>query len=393
MDATPHPMIRLQGVGKRFPDGTVAVHELDLDVPEGELVVLVGPSGCGKSTTLKMVNRLIEPTSGRILLDGEDVTHADPVALRRRMGYVIQQTGLFPHQNVAANVATVPRLLRWDRTRVKARVDELLELVGLEPGRFADRYPHQLSGGQRQRVGVARALAADPPVLLMDEPFGAVDPIVRDRLQAEFVRLQREVRKTVLFVTHDLDEAVRMGDRIAVFAEGGHLQQYDAPSRLLGAPATEFVKQFVGSDRGLKRLSVTPIETSDLDHPPVVHLTDRLADSSRALHAAGARWGVVLDEEDNLHGWVSAAETGDATVGERARRMEAWVPVGTSLKAAFSEMLQHDAGWVAVLDGDRYLGVLTPATLHEALRRSVESDLQGVPPDDVDLETVPSASP
>jgi osmoprotectant transport system ATP-binding protein len=382
-------MIRLDRVGKRYDDGTVAVHELEMDVPEGELVVLVGPSGCGKSTTLKMVNRLIEPTSGRILLQGEDVTHTDPVKLRRRMGYVIQQTGLFPHQSVAANVATVPRLLRWDRKKVDARVRELLDLVGLDPSRYADRYPHQLSGGQRQRVGVARALAADPPVLLMDEPFGAVDPIVRDRLQGEFLRLQREVRKTVLFVTHDLDEAVRMGDRIAVFRDGGYLEQYDAPSRILGAPATDFVKSFVGSDRGLKRLSVTSIDVSDLDHPPVVHLNDRLAEASKSLRAAGARWGVVLDDDENLHGWVAADDTGDATVADRARRMEAWVPVGTSLKAAFSEMLQHDAGWVAVLDGDRYLGVLTPATLHEALRRSVESDLRGVDPEEVELEQVP----
>jgi osmoprotectant transport system ATP-binding protein len=384
-------MIRLDGVGKRYDDGTVAVHELDLDVPEGELVVLVGPSGCGKSTTLKMVNRLIEPTSGRILLEGEDVTHTDPVALRRRMGYVIQQTGLFPHQSVATNVATVPRLLGWDKKRIETRTMELLELVGLEPDRFAKRYPHQLSGGQKQRVGVARALAADPPVLLMDEPFGAVDPIVRDRLQAEFIRLQREVRKTVLFVTHDLDEAVRMGDRIAVFRDGGHLEQYDAPPRILGNPATEFVRKFVGSDRGLKRLSVTSIDVSDLDHPPVVHLQDRVTDAIRELDGARARWAVVLDDRDTLHGWFAADEPGDGTVADRARRMEAWVPVGSSLKAAFSEMLQHDAGWVAVLDGDRYLGVLTPSTLHEALRRSVESDLKGVAPDDVDLETVPSA--
>ena len=391
MDATQDPMIRLDGVGKRYEDGTVAVHELDLDVPEGELVVLVGPSGCGKSTTLKMVNRLIEPTTGRILLQGEDVTHTDPVQLRRRMGYVIQQTGLFPHQDVATNVATVPRLLGWDKKRIRTRVTELLDLVGLEPDRFAKRYPHQLSGGQRQRVGVARALAADPPVLLMDEPFGAVDPIVRDRLQAEFVRLQREVRKTVLFVTHDLDEAVRLGDRIAVFRDGGHLEQYDAPPRILGAPATDFVRSFVGSDRGLKRLSVTTIDVADLDHPPVVHLDDRIAEATSSLRSAGARWGVVLDDRDGLHGWVAATETGDGTVAERARRMEAWVPVGSSLKAAFAEMLQHDAGWVAVLDGDRYLGVLTPSTLHEALRRSVESDLQGVAPDTVDLETVPSA--
>ena len=384
-------MIQLDGVSKKYDDGTVAVHDLDLAVPEGETVVLVGPSGCGKSTTLKMVNRLIEPTGGRILFGGEDVTHADPVKLRRRMGYVIQQTGLFPHQTIAANVATVPRLLGWDRKRVDARVTELLELVGLDPARYAKRYPHQLSGGQRQRVGVARALAADPPVLLMDEPFGAVDPIVRERLQGEFIRLQREVRKTVLFVTHDLDEAVRVGDRIAVLSEGGHLEQYDAPSRLLGSPATEFVAQFVGSDRGLKRLSVTVIEELDLEHPPVVHLTDRVAEATAALRKAGVRWGVVLDDDDHLHGWISAHETGDGTVAERARRMEAWVPIGANLKMAFAEMLQHDAGWVAVLDGDRYVGVLTPATLHEALRRSVESDVLGVDPDDVQLDTVTTA--
>jgi osmoprotectant transport system ATP-binding protein len=390
VDVTPEPMIRLEGVSKKYDDGTVAVHDLDLDVPEGETVVLVGPSGCGKSTTLKMVNRLIEPTSGRILLAGEDVTHVDPVKLRRRMGYVIQQTGLFPHQNIAANVATVPKLMGWDRKRVNARVNEMLELVGLEPGTYAKRYPHQLSGGQRQRVGVARALAADPPVLLMDEPFGAVDPIVRERLQGEFIRLQREVRKTVLFVTHDLDEAVRMGDRIAVFSQGGHLEQYDAPARLLGSPATDFVASFVGADRGLKRLSVTMIEQSDLDHPPVVHTTNRVAEATSSLRAAGARWGVVLDDEDALHGWISADETGDGTVAERARRMEAWVPVGANLKMAFAEMLQHDAGWVAVLDGDRYVGVLTPATLHEALRRSVESDVRGVDPDAVELDRVPT---
>jgi osmoprotectant transport system ATP-binding protein len=383
-------MIRLDGVGKRYEDGTVAVQELDLDVPEGETVVLVGPSGCGKSTTLKMVNRLIEPTSGRILFEGEDVTHVDPVKLRRRMGYVIQQTGLFPHQTIAANVATVPKLLGWDRKKVDSRVHELLDLVGLDPARYAKRYPHQLSGGQRQRVGVARALAADPPVLLMDEPFGAVDPIVRERLQAEFIRLQREVRKTVLFVTHDLDEAVRMGDRIAVFSEGGHLEQYDAPPRLLGAPATEFVASFVGSDRGLKRLSVTPITEKDLEHPPVVHLDDRIATASESLRTMGARWAVVLDEHDTLHGWFAADESGDGTVADRVKRMEAWLPTGSSLKAAFAEMLQHDAGWVAVLDGDRYVGVLTPATLHEALRRSVESDVRGVDPDAVELETVPT---
>jgi osmoprotectant transport system ATP-binding protein len=215
-----------------------------------------------------MVNRLVEPTSGRILLDGEDVTRVDPVDLRRRMGYVIQQVGLFPHQSVRANVATVPRLLGWDKRRARSRVDELLDLVGLDPATYGDRYPDQLSGGQRQRVGVARALAADPPVLLMDEPFGAVDPVVRERLQSEFLRLQETVRKTILFVTHDIEEAVRLGDRIAVFREGGHLEQYDTPATCSATRRRPFVADFVGSDRGLKRLSVTAVTSAELVTPP-----------------------------------------------------------------------------------------------------------------------------
>nr|MBA3266948.1 ATP-binding cassette domain-containing protein [Acidimicrobiia bacterium] len=244
-------MIRLESLSKRF-GGAVAVDDLDLAVDDGDVCMLVGPSGCGKTTTLKMINRLVEPTSGRIFIGGEDVTGVDPVVLRRRIGYVIQHVGLFPHLSVSANVATVPRLLGWDRQRTHARVDELLELVGLDPAVYRDRYPHQLSGGQRQRVGVARALGVDPPVLLMDEPFGAIDPINRDRLQQEFLRLQSEVRKTVVFVTHDIDEAVRLGDRIAILREGGVLEQYAPPAEILGRPASPFVADFVGSDRGLK---------------------------------------------------------------------------------------------------------------------------------------------
>jgi osmoprotectant transport system ATP-binding protein len=390
MDRSEQPMIRFDHVQKVFPDGTVAVGDLSFDVAEGDVVTLVGPSGCGKTTTMKMVNRLIEPTGGTITVDGQDIMRTNAVELRRRIGYVIQNVGLFPHETVSANVATVPKLLGWDRKRVADRVAELLALVGLEE--HANRYPSQLSGGQRQRVGVARALAVDPPVLLMDEPFGAVDPIVRERLQGEFLRLMQEVRKTVLFVTHDLDEAVLLGDKVAVFSQGGKLEQYDAPATILGAPATPFVADFVGSDRGLKRLSVTPIDVTDLAHPPVVHLPDRLADATAALRAAGARWGVVLDDNDTLHGWI-AADTAegadpDETVSSRAQRMEAWVPVGASLKRAFSEMLQHDAGWVAVLDGSRFLGVLTPAALHEALRRSVESEALGLSRDEVDLDSI-----
>jgi osmoprotectant transport system ATP-binding protein len=361
-------------VSKRYPDGTVAVGNLSLDVPTGEVVMFVGPSGCGKTTTMKMINRLIEPTSGRIVLDGEDVTRVDPVKLRRRIGYVIQQVGLFPHRTIAENVGTVPRLLGWDRGRIATRTNEMLELVGLEPGVFARRYPHQLSGGQRQRVGVARALAADPVVLLMDEPFSAIDPIARDRLQAEFLRLQAEVRKTVVFVTHDIEEAVRVGDRIAVLSQGGKLEQYADPPTLLGTPANSFVADFVGADRGLKRLAVTPISVDDLEQPPVVRLNDPLPAARAALEQAHARWAVVLDEHDSLRGWLSRerAADGTGTVADRVRRMEAWVPVTATLKHAFSVMLQEDAGWVAVLDGSRFLGVLTPESLHAALRHSVE---------------------
>ncbi|HET9690164.1 MAG TPA: ATP-binding cassette domain-containing protein [Acidimicrobiales bacterium] len=366
-------MIRLEAVTKRYPDGTVAVDTLDLDVGAGELCCLVGPSGSGKTTTMRMVNRLIEPTSGRIWLDGDDVTHVDPVRLRRRIGYVIQQVGLFPHLTVEDNVGTVPRLLGWDRARIRARARELLDLVGLEPDRFARRYPAELSGGQRQRAGVARALAADPPVLLMDEPFGAIDPIARDRLQGEFARLQRELGTTVVFVTHDIEEAVRLGTRIAVLAEGGRLAQYDTPAQILGAPANAFVAEFVGADRGLKRLSVTGIDPDDLDRPPLVATTDDVADARGALAAAGQRWAVVVDPAGRLRGWVGEADlTGEGPVDGRTHRMEAWVPVTATLKQAFAEMLQHDAGWVAVLDGDDYVGVFTPDRLHTALRRSVD---------------------
>ncbi|MCS0639036.1 betaine/proline/choline family ABC transporter ATP-binding protein [Streptomyces sp. LP05-1] len=382
-------MIRFEHVTKRYADGTTAVDDLSFEVAEGELVTLVGPSGCGKTTTMKMVNRLIEPTEGRILVAGKDIAATDPVQLRRRIGYVIQQVGLFPHKTVLENTATVPHLLGTKKAAAHARAAELLDLVGLDPRTYGDRYPDQLSGGQRQRVGVARALAADPPVLLMDEPFGAVDPVVRERLQSEFLKLQSQVRKTVLFVTHDIEEAVRLGDRIAVYGEG-RIEQLDAPAAVLGAPATPYVAEFVGSDRGLKRLSVTPIEPGDLEQPPVVHLDDPLP---LAGGLGDARWAVVLDRDDNLHGWLSAEQAAGSggTVADHARRMEAWLPVGASLKQAFATMLQHDAGWIAVIDREekgRFLGVLTPARLHEALRRSVDADARALPRTEVDIQTV-----
>lgn len=319
------PMIRLTGVGKTFPDGTVAVHELDLDVQRGEMVCLVGPSGCGKSTTLKMINRLIEPTTGTIEIDGEDVTRVDPVKLRRGIGYVIQQIGLYPHQRIEQNVMTVPLLYGESKSTARARAHELLSLVGLEPEHYAKRYPHELSGGQRQRVGVARALAANPPILLMDEPFGAVDPVVRVHLQEEFHSIQRELGKTVVMVTHDIDEAVRMGDRIAVFATGGRLAHYGTPAEVLAHPADDFVADFVGSTTSLRRLSTTRVGREDVE---------------------------PLD--------------GTAT-GDLAGAIE----VGATLEEAMAALLRDDRNVVGVRDGAQFVGVLTPNGIHRALRSSL----------------------
>ena len=321
-------MIALESLTKRYGSGPPAVDSLSLEVVSGEVCALIGPSGSGKSTTLRMINRLIEPTSGRIWLDGEDVTTVPAVELRRRMGYVIQQIGLFPHLTVAENVATVPRLLKWDKARVRSRVTELLDLVGLDPAVYEKRWPHELSGGQRQRVGVARALGADPPVLLMDEPFGAIDPVTRHRLQGEFIDLQRRVRKTVVFVTHDLEEAVRLGDRIALLSEGGRLEQYATPGEVLGAPATPFVADFVGQDRSLRRLAVVSLKAEDA---------------------------------------VPVGRTDDRSAIEAGRR----VAVGASLRDALVAILDSPTGQVAVTDGDEIIGVLSPEAVHAAAQRSL----------------------
>jgi len=317
------PVIRLESVRKEYPDGTVAVDSLDLDVREHELMVLVGPSGCGKSTTLRMVNRLVEPTSGRVLVTGEDVMTTDPVALRRRIGYVIQHVGLFPHRTVGQNVAAVPALLGWDANRTKDRVAELLDLVGLDHAVYAGRYPHQLSGGEQQRVGVARALAVDPPVLLMDEPFGAVDPAGRRHLQAEFWKIQRALGTTVMLVTHDIDEAVRLGDRIAVFSQGGHLEQLADAVTLLARPATERVRDFVGTGRAVRLLGIGELAPEDLDPLPArtgagpdevapdlaprdaLELHGRLDDAFAALAASGGQPVPVLGEDGRPLGLLS----------------------------------------------------------------------------------------
>ncbi len=332
-EASSPPMIRLTGVGKTYADGTVAVDNVTLDVPRGSVTCLVGPSGCGKSTTLKVINRLIEPTSGSIEIDGHDVMTQDPVHLRRRIGYVIQQVGLFPHQTIATNVATVPALLGTPKSTARLRALELLELVGLDPVIYADRYPHQLSGGQRQRVGVARALAADPPVLLMDEPFGAVDPVIRERLQDEFLRLQRELHKTVVLVTHDIDEAIRMGDQVAVFATGGRLAQCCAPAELLARPADDFVADFVGSTKGLRRLAVTRIDPAYLEPP---------------------------DSPD------PDFDGADALSGDQIL-----VDVSCTLEEGLAALLRDDRDRVAVTNGTRVLGFLTANGVHRTLRAAV----------------------
>src|SRR3989449_3748036 len=360
-------MIRLERVTKRFPGGQVAVRELTIEFHTGQLTMLVGPSGCGKTTTLKMINRLIEPSEGRIFHDEQDVTHIDPVVLRLRMGYVIQNVGLFPHMSIADNVATVPRLLRWDKERIRRRVNDLLELVGLAPQQFGHRYPHQLSGGQRQRVGVARALGADPPVLLMDEPFGAIDRIARERLQNEFLRIQREVRKTVVFVTHDIDEAIKLGDRIAIM-NAGRLEQYDKPAAILARPASDLVIDLLGPDRGLKRLSVTPIDLNALERPPIVHFDDSLAEARRLLDSSTR--AVVVDRDGKPIGELDGRlASGDGRAGDRARPFDATITADRTLYDAFSQMLIHQATWVAVLDEAKFCGVLTPESFVAAIQR------------------------
>jgi len=350
-----------------------AVQELSVRVPGGEVCVLVGPSGCGKTTTLKMVNRLVEPSSGRVLLDGEDVGRRDPVELRRGIGYVIQQTGLFPHLTVGANVATVPRLLHWDPRRTRERVDELIDLVGLDPDRYRDRYPAQLSGGERQRIGVARAIATDPPVLLMDEPFGAVDPITRERLQNEFLRLHRQLGTTILFVTHDIDEAIKMGDRIAVFQPGGRLAQYDTPMAVLEQPADDYVARFVGADRGLKRLSLSRVRDVPLGRPATVRTGDDAATAARVLDGAAAPYVLLLDAEGRPAGWLSRKELKrPGPVGpERAFSPEPLLDGESTLRDALSAMLGSAVQEGLVVDGrGRLLGSLSIEAVSSVLRQA-----------------------
>jgi osmoprotectant transport system ATP-binding protein len=364
--------ICLEHLTKSFPgQRKPAVDDLSLDIPEGEIVIFVGPSGCGKTTTMKLINRLIEPSSGRIVLDDEDVTRADPDRLRRRIGYVIQQIGLFPHQTIGENIATVPRLLKWDKARIARRVDELIETVGMDPAVYRDRYPKQLSGGQRQRIGVARAMSADPDVMLMDEPFGAIDPITRDRLQNEFLRIQSEVKKTIVFVTHDIDEAIKMGDRIAILREGSHVAQYDTPERILVNPADDFVADFIGRGASLKRLSLSRVRDIALGEWPTADEGTDPADARRTLLASDKGCLLVLDDRRRPRSWVSAHHL--AGVGER-KLSEVGLPIAVvtphaTLSDTLNEMLTARYSTAVVVDDSgAYAGVVEIDTINEAIR-------------------------
>jgi len=395
---TAETMIRLENLSKVFPaQDEPAVEDLSMDIYEGEIVVLVGPSGCGKTTTMKMINRLIEPSSGRIFLEGEDVTKVNSDNLRRRIGYVIQQIGLFPHMTIADNIATVPRMLGWEKQRTSDRIDELLETVGIDLS-YRDRYPKELSGGQRQRIGVARAMAADPPVLLMDEPFGAIDPITRDRLQDEFLRLQQEIKKTIVFVTHDIDEAVKMGDRIAILQQRSKIAQYDTPEKILTDPANEFVQDFIGSGPSIKRLSlsrVSDIETADW---PVARLTDSHDEVRDKMQRSGKGYVLLLDDQDRPRRWVGAedVEHDDASLAETGRPAVAIVEANANLYNTLDTMITSYKGSAIVVDDeDRYQGVVDFATVLEAIdtMRPREQDRHMSPPEqrysgtDQDLQT------
>ncbi len=371
--------IGLENLSKGYPGASgPSVEDVSMEIGAGETVVLVGPSGCGKSTTLKMINRLIEPTGGRIRIDGEDVTAIDQVRLRRKVGYAIQSSGLFPHMTVAQNIALVPRMIGWSAARIRDRVEEMLDLVGLDPGEFHDRYPRRLSGGQQQRVGVARALAADPPVLLMDEPFGAVDPITRDHLQDELIRLQRELRKTIVFVTHDFDEAIKLADRIAVLRERSHIAQFDTPEAILTHPADDFVSGFVGAGAALKRLNLTRVRDVRVVAHPTVSVDDTLPDVVRRLDACGRDEVLVLDLSGRPRRWLRRADLPDppgpldgagtpvdgTTVGEDA-----------TLRDALEAVLTNGSGRVAVTGPQgEYTGVVDVGTLMDAVHELLEDD-------------------
>ncbi|MET9908844.1 betaine/proline/choline family ABC transporter ATP-binding protein [Streptomyces sp. NPDC006476] len=376
--ATTGAAIGLESLTKRYPGHPEpSVDDVSMEIEAGETVVFVGPSGCGKSTTLKMINRLIEPSSGRIRINGEDVTDIDPVKLRRKVGYAIQSAGLFPHMTVAQNIALVPKMLGWPKARIRERVEELLDLVGLDPGEFHDRHPRMLSGGQQQRVGVARALAADPPVLLMDEPFGAVDPITRDHLQDELIRLQHELRKTIVFVTHDFDEAIKLGDRIVVLRERARIAQFDTPEAILTNPADDFVSGFVGAGAALKRLNLTRVRDVGITACPTLSIDDPLQEVVGRLRGSATNEILLLDRRRRPYKWLRRGDL----VRARGSLARAGTPVRSTvtrdatLRDALEAVLTDHAGRVAVT-GPRgeYEGVVDMETLMKSVHRLLQAD-------------------
>ena len=379
-DRRPAADLEFRNVSKRYPgQDEPAIDDLSLKVEAGEICVLVGPSGCGKTTAMRLVNRMIEPTGGEILIDGRSVSESSRADLRRHIGYAIQQVGLFPHVTVADNIATVPRLLGWDKARIEARVDELLELVSLDPRETRGRYPGQLSGGQRQRVGVARALAADPPLLLMDEPFGAIDPINRERLQNEFLRLQRQIKKTIVFVTHDIDEAIKMGDRIAILKKGGKLAQYATPADLLAYPADGFVEDFVGADRALKRLSLQRVRDIDLWRAATVRAGESVTTAREKVAEADLPIPLLVDDADRPLGWLSdRALAGERVAAELRSRAEP-VEIDDILRDALSDLLSHGTQYAPVVD-ER--GAVAGVLSLEVIGRFLTIDEDARPPDD-----------
>jgi osmoprotectant transport system ATP-binding protein len=368
------PKIHLDKVGKTYPGTTVpAVEELTLDVQEGEILVLVGPSGCGKSTTLRLINRMIEPSSGRILLDGEDVTRGNPDQLRRRIGYVIQQIGLFPHHTIAENIATVPKMLGWKKADIAARVEELLTTVGLDPEQYRDRFPKELSGGQAQRVGVARALGADPDIMLMDEPFGAIDPITRDRLQNEFLRLQAQLHKTIVFVTHDIDEAIKMGDRIAILGERSVIRQIDTPERILAYPVDDFVDDFIGTGSTIKGLNFLKVSSLKPSEYPTMTAQESAEDGLRRLRDNGADWLVLLDGERRPVRWLHEKHLADGSepLTQRGEEVGQMLQSDDTLFHALEQMVQSASGCSVVVDGHgAFQSCVEMPALSSAIRRA-----------------------
>lgn len=376
-------MISLREICKTFDNGFTAVDHVSLEIEAGELVVLIGSSGCGKTTTMKMINRLFEPSSGEILINGENILKANPIDLRRNIGYVIQEIGLFPHMTIAENIAVVPQLKKWNKEKIKKRVEELLELVGLDPVVTAKKYPHELSGGQRQRIGVVRALAVDPPIMLMDEPFGALDPITREQLQDEFLKLQATVKKTIVFVTHDMDEAIKLADRIVVMHQGKVLQ-CASPREILRHPANDFVRDFVGTDHTLKQLSL--IKVRDAMHTDIETLyTDESVEEAKGKFAQGYLSMVVTDREGIVRGYVNKADFDDCAGGqvqEIMRRRYSTIHPDKSLKEALTLMIQRDAGYIAVIDDlGILLGVISTNSLHQLVGEpylETEREVRGI---------------